>query len=129
MILAIDTVGPRIGIALGEQGGKVESSFHATTLNHNELLANDEIIELAGDRSRHIKSVAVTIGPGSFTGTRVGVSFAIGWAQEWQNLYAISRALHAKDDEKLKIIVEATSLCKDGKLEAAVEKLRDLVQH
>jgi tRNA threonylcarbamoyladenosine biosynthesis protein TsaB len=78
-LLAIDTAGPRLQLALlvGERTdvliedmpqGQAERIFPAT----NELLARNDLHYDDFDR------IAVTTGPGSFTGLRIGLSAARG---------------------------------------------------
>lgn len=49
---------------------------------HAERLAPlvDELMRVAGARFADVERIAVTVGPGSFTGVRVGLSFARGLA-------------------------------------------------
>jgi tRNA threonylcarbamoyl adenosine modification protein YeaZ len=84
VILAIDTAGPWVAVALGDRRGeRVFGERLPAALNHNEELAFlvDRILANAGVAKPEL--VAVDVGPGSFTGTRVGVSFAVGLAQGW----------------------------------------------
>jgi tRNA threonylcarbamoyl adenosine modification protein YeaZ len=84
MILAIDTAGPWVAVAVGSKGETQSAQIIPARLNHNEELPGlvDRVMSEAG--AAKADAVAVDIGPGSFTGTRVGVSFAIGLAQGWR---------------------------------------------
>src|SRR5882724_3837085 len=83
VMLAIDTATARVSVALGD-GGEVLGSVQLTGgRRHAEQLAPairylcDELrVEL-----RHLASIAVGIGPGLFTGLRVGVTTAKVMAQ------------------------------------------------
>jgi tRNA threonylcarbamoyl adenosine modification protein YeaZ len=84
MILAIDTAGPWVQVAIGPAGGGTPlARRRPAALNHNEELVGmvDELLECAG--VERPTAIAVDVGPGSFTGTRVGVAFAVGAAQGW----------------------------------------------
>jgi len=79
-ILAVETSGARGGIALAEGEGfrlidevrLVEGLRHGRDL----VLAAKTACEKAGWDRRRIDAVAVSIGPGSFTGIRIAVTFA-----------------------------------------------------
>lgn len=79
MIVALDTAGPWVCVACG-----TESAVHRVRrdalANHNEMLPG-LVSEVVRDSSHSPTALAVNVGPGSFTGTRVGVSFVAGWAQ------------------------------------------------
>ena len=84
MILAIDTAGPWVSVALGDPGGdQVFDDRLPAALNHNEELARLVDRVLARAEISRPRVIAVDVGPGSFTGTRVGVAYAVGLAQGW----------------------------------------------
>lgn len=83
LILGIETATAQVGCAVGGHEG-VLTSFHATRgRRHAEVLA--PAIEFACRQARvslgEIGAVAVDIGPGLFTGLRVGVATAKAMAQ------------------------------------------------
>jgi hypothetical protein len=85
MILAIDTAGPWVAVALGAaDGASPRTLCRPAALNHNEELACLVERLLAEAGVERPTAIAVDIGPGSFTGTRVGVAFAVGSAQGWR---------------------------------------------
>jgi tRNA threonylcarbamoyladenosine biosynthesis protein TsaB len=83
VILGIETSTKTCSIALTD-GEKIrdEISLHLG-LSHSEKLIPliDEILKRNGKAIKDIDGIAVSIGPGSFTGIRVGVSTARGLAQ------------------------------------------------
>lgn len=83
MILAIDTAGPWVAVAVSADGTPAAGIAVAARLNHNEILAGmvRHVFTEAG--VERPDSIAIDVGPGSFTGTRVGVSFAMGLARGW----------------------------------------------
>lgn len=83
MILAIDTAGPWVAVAVSVDGIPATSLAATARLNHNEILAGmvRQVFTEAGVERPDL--IAINVGPGSFTGTRVGVSFAMGLARGW----------------------------------------------
>jgi tRNA threonylcarbamoyladenosine biosynthesis protein TsaB len=81
-VLAIETSSPRGSVALAERGRVVLSLEHDQANAHAERLL--PLIERAFSESgfpkRSLERVAVGIGPGSFTGLRVGIALAEGIA-------------------------------------------------
>jgi tRNA threonylcarbamoyladenosine biosynthesis protein TsaB len=80
-VIGIDTGGPvaRLGLVAA---GQILASWSRELPSHCAGLprAVDELVESAGLRIRDLKAVAVAVGPGSFTGLRVGLSYAKGLA-------------------------------------------------
>jgi tRNA threonylcarbamoyl adenosine modification protein YeaZ len=83
MLLAIDTAGPWVAICAGHPQKGLQGTRRATRLDHNETLSSLLSKVLAGLEPPRFEAVAVDVGPGSFTGTRVGVAFALGLAAGW----------------------------------------------
>ncbi len=79
-ILAVETSGARGGIALAEGGDfrLIDEARLSEGLRHGRdlVLAAKTACERAGWDRRRIDCVAVSIGPGSFTGIRIAVTFA-----------------------------------------------------
>jgi tRNA threonylcarbamoyl adenosine modification protein YeaZ len=83
MLLAIDTAGPWVSLCAERPGKEPRSARRDTRLDHNETLSLLLSEVLAGLEPPRFSAVAVDVGPGSFTGTRVGVAFALGLAAGW----------------------------------------------
>jgi tRNA threonylcarbamoyladenosine biosynthesis protein TsaB len=82
MILGIDTSGKNLGLALCD-GGSLAASFLKTTgLKHGEILEMEVqgFLEANGAALNSLSGIAVTLGPGSFTGLRIGLAAAKGYA-------------------------------------------------
>ena len=80
-ILAIETATPAGGIALvDEEIGLVYSFQMASSLTHSERLmpAIQDAFQETGLSTKDLDAVAVSQGPGSFTGVRIGMSVAKG---------------------------------------------------
>jgi tRNA threonylcarbamoyladenosine biosynthesis protein TsaB len=82
-IVAVETATETVGVAVRTAGG-IEADFTLTgRRRHVETLtpALEHLLEQVGLVPRQIDAVAVDIGPGLFTGLRVGVAAAKGLAQ------------------------------------------------
>lgn len=78
--LAIDTAAPRLQLGLLLSDGTTDSSVDDIATGHAEILFDRLAILLARQGLGHadIARIAVTTGPGSFTGLRIGLSAARG---------------------------------------------------
>src|SRR5215472_10678968 len=81
VVLGIDTGGP-IGSFGVVADGRLAAAALRSPLSHGFELpaAVDEVLDAAGSCLSDLCAVAVAIGPGSFTGLRVGLSYAKGVA-------------------------------------------------
>jgi tRNA threonylcarbamoyl adenosine modification protein YeaZ len=78
--LVIETSTPRASIALADTDGHVETRSFCSDRNHNAMLF-EPLRELLDGRPRpEIALVLVGSGPGSYSGTRVGIAAAQGVA-------------------------------------------------
>jgi len=84
------SVGPVLGLDTGSMiarlglvsGGRIVASLARPVKSHGADLpaAVDEVLHAAGVKIRELSAIAVGTGPGSFTGLRVGLSYAKGFA-------------------------------------------------
>jgi len=82
MLLAIDTATRNSGVALYDENGvHMEINWH-TRQNHTVELMPQILhaLQLAGVEKKDLGAIGVALGPGSFTGLRVGMSVAKGLA-------------------------------------------------
>jgi len=84
-VLAVDTCFARCAVALAERRDAVAvvaSHAQAMTRGHAATLTPmvDDALRQAGWRPADLDLIAVTIGPGSFTGVRIGIAMARGLA-------------------------------------------------
>jgi tRNA threonylcarbamoyladenosine biosynthesis protein TsaB len=82
-ILGIESSSPVGSVALVEGGRIVARQSHREPNAHAERLLTmvESLLDLRGWRRADLERVAVGIGPGSFTGLRVGVALAQGLAE------------------------------------------------
>lgn len=82
IVLAIDTAGPACAAAVydSEQNRVLAAVSEMIGKGHAEKLLGmiDEVMQISGLALPDLHRIAVTIGPGSFTGIRVGLSAARG---------------------------------------------------
>ena len=79
-ILAIDTAGPRLSVAIAKDEKIVTLYKSKSERSHSDMLAPSvgRLLKKMQMRPRDINLYAISIGPGSFTGLRIGVAFVKG---------------------------------------------------
>lgn len=84
MILGFDSAGKSVSAAVYDENNNIclASRFLKGAGTHSVTLLPiiDEVLSEAGVKTDGLSAIAVTVGPGSFTGVRIGVSLAKGLA-------------------------------------------------
>lgn len=82
LILAFETSAKAGSVALMEGGVLLGESYQNTGLTHSQTLMTmaQDLLKNCGKEPGDIQAVAVAAGPGSFTGVRIGVAAAKGFA-------------------------------------------------
>ncbi len=82
MLAAIETTGDSCAVALFEEGKLLVEYAAEMPRAHDRLLGTffRRLFEAAGKEPGQVEAVALSVGPGSYTGIRIGVSFAVGFA-------------------------------------------------
>ena len=82
MILAFETSAKAASVALMEGGVLLGESYQNTGLTHSQTLLQmaEDLLKSCGRTVEQVRAVAVAAGPGSFTGVRIGVAAAKGFA-------------------------------------------------
>ncbi len=81
-ILSINTATVPIEVAFSDEDGLVcvEKSYRVTSTSVELFKMISNLMEFKGISNSDIKALALTIGPGSFTGIRIGFAFTKGFA-------------------------------------------------
>lgn len=81
-VLAIDCTAKTVSAALSENGKLISESFLNVQLTHSETLMPmvEQLLSNSRQALKDIDAFAITAGPGSFTGVRIGVSAVKGLA-------------------------------------------------
>ena len=81
-ILAFETSAKAGSVALLENGKLLGESYQNTGLTHSQTVMTmaEELLKNCGYTPKDVDAVAVAAGPGSFTGVRIGVAAAKGFA-------------------------------------------------
>jgi N6-L-threonylcarbamoyladenine synthase len=120
-VLVIDTSGPECaaGIYDSENNAMIASRSETIGKGHAELLPGmvEAAVAEAGLSLKDIQRVAVSIGPGSFTGIRVGVALARG--------LALSLKIPAVGVSTLQVVAEPHLSRTGPKVLAAIDARRD----
>ena len=82
LILAFETSAKAGSVALMQEGILLGESYQNTGLTHSQTLLSmaENLIASCGFTPQDMEAVAVAAGPGSFTGIRIGVAAAKGFA-------------------------------------------------
>ena len=115
MELSIDTSTAVCGVAVSRQGETIAERAWRTDLNHTKQLFTtiEAVMKEAGATMGELKAIIVAAGPGSFSGLRVGVSAAKGFAASLSvplagvNTMAIEAAPHAATGLPICVILDA----------------------
>ena len=82
LTLAFETSAKAASVALLEDGKLLGESYQNTGMTHSQTLMvmAEDVLKTAEKTVRDVTAVAVAEGPGSFTGVRIGVAAAKGFA-------------------------------------------------
>ncbi len=82
LILGLDTSSLRASVALLRDGALLSHLKHEELNRHSERLKGmlETLLDDTGVKLEELSAIAVGVGPGSFTGLRVGLAFAEGLA-------------------------------------------------
>ncbi len=80
LFLGIDTSTMWLNLALADADGRIAAAVHERVATHTSRLlpALERMLEEAGRLQTDLASIGVVLGPGSFTGLRVGLATASG---------------------------------------------------
>ena len=137
LILAFETSAKAASVALTENGKLLGEGYQNTGLTHSQTLMvmAEDTLKQCGKTAAEVEAVAVAAGPGSFTGVRIGVAAAKGfaWGKELpcygvSTLEAMAESLGAFDgyvcpcmDARRSQVYNALFLAEGGKLTRVTE--------
>ena len=137
LILAFETSAKAASVALTENGKLLGEAYQNTGLTHSQTLMvmAEDALKQCGKLAADVEAVAVAEGPGSFTGVRIGVAAAKGfaWGKEIpcygvSTLEAMAESLGAFDgyvcpcmDARRSQVYNALFLAEKGKLTRVAE--------
>ena len=80
IVLAIETSVPGGSISLLEKGREVDFWQGSGSISKSEDILDEisKLLKKNGVKKRHIEQIVVSRGPGSFTGTRIGLAIGLG---------------------------------------------------
>ena len=132
LILAFETSAKAASVALTEGGKLLGEAYQNTGLTHSQTLMvmAEDVLKQCGKLAADVEAVAVAEGPSSFTGVRIGVAAAKGfaWGKEIpcygvSTLEAMAESLGAFDgyvcpcmDARRSQVYNALFLAEGGKL-------------
>ncbi|CAM4509753.1 tRNA (adenosine(37)-N6)-threonylcarbamoyltransferase complex dimerization subunit type 1 TsaB [Paenibacillus typhae] len=96
-LLALDTSTAILGVAVTEEGRVLHEINASGERNHSVHLLPiiEQAMQASGTDASMLKGIAVGVGPGSYTGTRIAVSAAKTLAWAWKVPVAGVSSLHA----------------------------------
>ena len=82
LILAFETSAKAASVALMDENRLLGEAYQNTGMTHSQtlLVMAEDLLKQCGRTARDVTAVAVAEGPGSFTGVRIGVAAAKGFA-------------------------------------------------
>lgn len=129
-VLALDTCLPACSAAVLEGETVLASAFEPMVKGHQERLATmvREVMAEANVAFDDLGRIGVTVGPGSFTGLRVGVAFAKGLAATLDKPCVGVGALQALAGERPGLVVAAVDARRGQVYVQAFEDGRPLME-
>ncbi|MBE6951705.1 MAG: tRNA (adenosine(37)-N6)-threonylcarbamoyltransferase complex dimerization subunit type 1 TsaB [Ruminococcaceae bacterium] len=152
LILAFETSAKSCSVALHDGAKLLAESYQNTGLTHSQTLMvmAEDLLKACGKTAADVTHLAVAAGPGSFTGVRIGVAAAKGfaWGAELpvygvSTLESMALSLGAFDghvcacmDARRKQVYNAIFLAENGELTRvcedraiSLEELKNELQH
>lgn len=82
LLLSFETSAKAASVALSEESRLLGEQYQNTGLTHSQTLMVmvEDLLKQCGKKAEDVTHVAVAAGPGSFTGVRIGVAAAKGFA-------------------------------------------------
>ncbi|MFB9377335.1 tRNA (adenosine(37)-N6)-threonylcarbamoyltransferase complex dimerization subunit type 1 TsaB [Kineococcus gynurae] len=101
LLLAIDTATDGVAVAVRDDSGTLAARRAGDARHHNEVLVPtvEAVLAEAGRERRDVTHVVVGVGPGPYTGLRVGIvtaaTLALAWGAELHGVCSLDALAHA----------------------------------
>ena len=133
MILALESSASACSVALTRDGELIAQNYQNSGLTHSRTLLPmvDSLLDNCGESLDHVDVIAAAVGPGSFTGLRIGVATAKGLAwpadkdcaacstlesMAWPLVHLEDKVIVCAMDARRKQVYNALFLAEGGKL-------------
>jgi len=133
MILALESSATACSVALTRDGELIAQNYQNSGLTHSRTLLPmvDSLLDNCGESLDHVDVIAAAVGPGSFTGLRIGVATAKGLAwpadkdcaacstlesMAWPLVHLEDKVIVCAMDARRKQVYNALFLAEGGKL-------------
>lgn len=113
LILSIETATPVCSVALHEKGNLLSKSEVFVKQSHSVILTTlmNQVLEIAGKEKTALNAIAISKGPGSYTGLRIGTSTAKGFCYALDLPLLSVNTLEAMTAQVVKFFPEDTLFC------------------
>lgn len=143
-VLAIDTATRKLNLALAYSGDRTVQSADLVDKSHGQIIIKkiDELFQSSALPRQELEAIVVSLGPGSFTGLRIGLAVAKGLAEAAAvpivgiNLFELAAHKLCRQPSTCHVIIPSrrgevyVGTCREGRIDTAdinVRAVADLV--
>jgi tRNA threonylcarbamoyladenosine biosynthesis protein TsaB len=143
-VLAIDTATRKLNLCLAYSGDRTVKSAETVEKSHGQIILKkiDELFQSSALPLQELEAIVVSLGPGSFTGLRIGLAVAKGLAEAAAvpvvgiNLFELAAHKLCRQPSTCYVIIPSrrgevyVGTCREGRIDmadVAVRAVADLV--